>query len=240
MAHYLIEFRFQSKRIRTYLKSMIYSINKKFGVGKRKHIPHITLVGPLTTNNERRLVSNFARICSQTKLMKFKGSGFGTFDNNRVVFVNITPDERFNEFRVNLSKTLNEYCKLPAHNKREEHDRFGYHSTLAMKLDQNEFNQIKNYIRDKPAPDFTQIVMRVTLLKGGRILKEYDFIQRKLFNRRQALNKHITGRSKTLLKEFMQGRYNPDKKISQKLENFNNTSKSVSFFKRIISLFTKK
>jgi 2'-5' RNA ligase len=240
MAHYLIEFRFQSKRIRTYLKSMIYSINKKFGVGKRKHVPHITLVGPITTNDERRLISDFARICSQTKLMKFKGNGFGTFDNNRVVFVNIIPNERFNEFRVNLSKTLKEYCKLPAHNKREEQDRFGYHSTLAMKLNQDEFNSIKNYIKNRAPPDFTQIVMRVTLLRGGKILREYDFLQRRLFNRRQAMNKHITRRSKTLLKEFMQGRYNPDKKVGQKLDNFNGISKSPSFFKKIISWFTGK
>jgi hypothetical protein len=55
--------------------------------------------------------------------------------------------------------------------------------------------------------------MRVTLLKYGRILREYDFLQRKLLNRRQALNKHITRRSKTLLKEFMQGRYHPNNKV---------------------------
>ena len=240
MAHYLIEFRFQSKRIRTYLKSMIYSINRRFGVGKRKHVPHITLVGPIETNNEKRLISDFVRICSQTELMKFKGNGFGTFDNNRVVFVNITPNEKFNEFRVNLSKTLKEYCKLPAHNKREEKDRFGYHSTLAMKLNQNEFNSIKNYIKNKPAPDFTQIVMRVTLLRGGRILREYDFLQRRLFNRRQALNKHITRRSKTLLKEFMQGRYNPNKKVGQITEPIRSITKSSLLFKRIISIFTGK
>ena len=240
MTHHLIEFRFQSKRIRTYLKGMIYGINRKFDVGKRKHVPHITLVGPIETNNEGRLISDFARICSQTRLMKFKGNGFGTFDNNHVVFVNIIPNERFNDFRINLSKTLKEYCKLPAHNKREEKDRFGYHSTLAMKLNQNEFDSIKNYIKNKPAPDFTQIVMRVTLLKGGRILREYDFLQRKLLNRRQALNKHITRRSKTLLKEFMKGTHNPDRKIIGRNDIINTTTQSKSLLQKIITFFTKK
>ncbi|MBU4069437.1 MAG: 2'-5' RNA ligase family protein [Nanoarchaeota archaeon] len=205
MAQYLIEFRFQSKRIRSYIKGIIHELNKKFRVGKRKHIPHITLIGPIVTNNEKRLVSDFAKICSQTKLMKFKGKGFGTFDNNKVVFVNIVPDEKFNEFRIKLSQKLKEYCKLPAHNKRKEKEKFGYHSTLAMKLNANEFNSIKNYIKNKPAPDFTQRVMRVTLLKGGRILREYDFLQRRLLNRKQSLNKNITRRSKTLLKRFIQG-----------------------------------
>lgn len=213
MASYLIEFRFQSKRIQTYLKSMIYGINRKFGVGKRKHVPHITLVGPITTNNERRLIADFARVCSQTELMKFKGNGFGTFDSNRVVFVNIGASERLNEFRINLVDTLRSYCGLQSQDKRKEIDKFGYHSTLAMKLDQKEFDLIKNHIKNKPAPSFTQIVMRVTLLRNGRILREYDFIQRRLLNRRQALNKHITRRSKTLLKEFMQGRYNPNNQV---------------------------
>ncbi len=240
MAHYLIEFRFQSKKIRTYLKGMIYGINRKFGVGKRKHVPHITLVGPLQTTQEKRLISDFARVCSQTELMKFKGNGFGTFDSNRVVFINIVPNERFNKFRVNLSKTLKEYCKLPPHNKREDKEKFGYHSTLAMKLDQREFNSIKNYIKTKPAPNFTQIVMRVTLLRNGKILREYDFLQRRLLNRRQALNKHITRRSKTLLKEFMQGRYDPNKRISQKVEKIEDISESPLLFKKIISFFTGK
>lgn len=239
MAHYLIEFRFQSKRIKTYIQSMIYGINRKFHVGKRRHIPHITLVGPIATNNEKRLISDFARICSQTKIMKFKGNGFGTFDNNRVVFVKIIPNERFNEFRINLSKTLKEYCKLPSHNKREDQERFGFHSTLAMKLNPKEFNSIKNYIKNKPAPDFTQIVMRVTLLKGGKILREYDFLQRRLFNRRQALNKHITKRSKSLLKEFMQGRYDPNKRTIEKNE-IKKTHESKSILNKIISFFSGK
>ena len=208
MTHYLIEFRFQSKRIRTYLQSMIYGINRKFGVGKKKHIPHITLVGPLTTNNEKRLISDFTRICSETPLMKFKGKGFGTFDSNKVVYLNIAPSEKLNEFRIKLSDSLREYCKLQSQDKRKDKDKFGYHSTLAMKLNPREFNSIKNYIKNKPAPEFTQIVMRITLLRDGRILREYDFLQRKILNRRQALNKHITKRSKILLKEFMNEKYN--------------------------------
>ena len=58
MQSYLIEFRFQSKRVNTYLRGMIYNINRKFRVGKRKHVPHISLVGPFTTNNERKLISD--------------------------------------------------------------------------------------------------------------------------------------------------------------------------------------
>ena len=232
MIHYLIEFRFQSAKIRKYLKGMIYDVNRKFHVGKKRHIPHITLVGPLTTNNEKRLISDFVRVCSETRLMKFKGNGFGTFDSNRVVYINIGASERLNEFRIKLAETLRPYCKLQSHDKRKDEDRFGYHSTLAMKLSENEFTRIKNYIRNKPEPNFSQVVMRITLLKGGKILREYDFLQKRLLNRRQALNKHITRNSKELLRRFFDGTYNPDERV-HKFEE----PKPKSLWDRIKSFF---
>lgn len=210
MAHYLIEFRFQSAKIKRYLESMIYDVNRKFHVGKRRYIPHITLVGPLRTNNEKKLISDFANVCSETKLLKFKGNGFGTFDSNKVVYVNIGASERLNEFRIKLVEALRPYCKLQSHDKRKDEDRFGYHSTLAMKLSESEFRRIKNYIHTKPIPNFNQVVMRITLLKDGKILREYDFLQKRLLNRRQALNRHITRNSKELLRRFFEGSYNPD------------------------------
>ena len=121
MAHYLIEFRFQSKRIRRYLEEIIYGINKRFKIGRKKHIPHITLIGPIITNNEKRLIADFARICSETRLMKFKGRGFGTFDSNRVVYVNIGASETLNEFRIKLVDILRIYCKLQQQDKRKRY-----------------------------------------------------------------------------------------------------------------------
>jgi 2'-5' RNA ligase len=213
---------------------MIYSINRNFGVGKRKHVPHITLVGPLKTRNEKKLISDFAKICSHTKLMRFKGKGFGTFDNNRVVYVHIGASEKLNDLRNNLVSALRPYCSLQPHDKKQDADRFKFHSTLAMKLNQDEFQLIKNYINKKPAPNFTQIVMRISLLKNGRILREYDFLQRKLLNRKQALNRNITRRSKTLLKKFMKNDFDPNNEIIEhKIIN-------ESLFRRIISFFTGK
>lgn len=145
--------------------------------------------------------------------MKFKGNGFGTFDPNRVVYVNIGASESLNEFRVRLVDVIKPYCKLQSHDRRKDGDKFSYHSTLAMKLNESEFNRIKHYINNKPKPNFSQIVMRVTILKGGKILREYDFLQKRLLNRRQALNRHISRNSKELLRGFFEGSYNPDEGI---------------------------
>jgi 2'-5' RNA ligase len=208
-ANYLIEFRFQSKRVKKYLKDIIHEINRKFKVGKRRNVPHITLAGPLTTKNEMKLISDFARVCSKTEIMKFKLKGFNTFDSNRVVFVDIGASEKFNEFRVKLANAIKSYCKLKSLDKRKDKEIFGYHSTLAMNLSPDKFKKIKSYINRKRKPNFNQIVMRVTLLKNGRILREYDFLQRRLLNGRQSLDKGILRISRRLLRQYLQGNYNP-------------------------------
>jgi hypothetical protein len=88
------------------------------------------------------------------------------------------------------------------------------------------FNLIKNYIDKKSKPDFTQAVMRITLLRNGKILREYDFLQRKLLTRGQALNRRVTGRSKSLLRQHLSGQRNITKPKKQSL-----LSKIKSFFK---------
>ncbi|MBT3537713.1 hypothetical protein HOB76_06165 [Candidatus Woesearchaeota archaeon] len=217
MTSYLIEFRFQSVRTKQYLKRMVYEVNKRFNVGKGKHVPHISLAGPLTTNNERKLISDFAKVCSKTKVMKFKMQGFGTFSNSdgkNVVHVKIGANERLNDFRVNIRDAIKTYCTLKSHDEKDHKDHFGYHSTIAMKLSDHKFQQIKRYINSKPRPDYSQIVMRMTLIKGGKILREYDFMQRRLLTRGQALHRNELRKSKELLRRFMEGTYNPNKGLS--------------------------
>ena len=119
--------------------------------------------------------------------------------------------------------SIRPYCTLQSQDKRTDEERFNYHSTLAMNLNPKEFEAIKRYISIKPSPNFGQIIMRVTLLKGGRILREYDFMQRRLFNRSHALNKQVLINSKELLAKFMLGEYDPDIKqtsIWQKIKTF--------------------
>ena len=236
-AQYLIEFRFQSKKAKDYLKEMASKINRKFRVGRKRHIPHISLVGPIETNEENRLLSDFVGICSVTKVMKFTVNGFGTFDNKRVVFVDIKASHTLNDFRNNLVNGLKKYCKLQPHDLRAEKEGFGYHSTLAMKLDQWDFEAIKQYINSKPKPEFKQIIMRVTLLKEGRILRDYDFMQRKALTRTEALDKAAVRHSKELLRRFMNGEYNPDIKATVPSTAEMNTPKNASFWDKIKSVF---
>ncbi|HIE41263.1 MAG TPA: 2'-5' RNA ligase family protein, partial [Candidatus Aenigmarchaeota archaeon] len=185
MTHYLIEFRFFG-RAKHEIKKLIWGVDRKFRLGHaRRHrpVPHISLVGSFYTRDEKRLISDFEKLCAKQPIMIFKVKGFGTFDANRVVFINIEPDETLDRFRWELSKKLRDYCSLRKYDLERE---FSFHITIAMNLNRDKFNKIKKYIETKPEPEFTHCVARVTLMKNHKIRREYDFFLKKLLNRREA------------------------------------------------------
>lgn len=216
MARYLIEFRFQGK-VKTELKRLIYEIDKRIRIEntkKKRPVPHITLVAPLQTKNEKRLIKEFNEICSKTPLMKFTVKGFNTFENNRVVYVDINPSEKLDGFRWELSQKLQSHCKLqPTDYQRK----FYFHSTVAMRLTPKKFKQVKEYIKRKPKPNFKHVVVRVTLLKHGKILREYDFLQRKSLKRKAAKSKKVLKKTMNLLKKYFEGKYDPNKKMKKSI-----------------------
>jgi len=227
MVHYLIEFRFQGKA-KSEIKRLIWEVDSKCHLGhanRKRPVPHITLVAPFQTRNERKLIRDFYDVCSKSPLMKFYVKGFNTFENNRVMYIDIDPNEYLDNFRWELSKKLTPYCKL----KPIDYERkYYFHSTVAMKLTPQKFNEVKSYIQRKERPNFKHIVVRATLLKGGKILREYDFMQRRMFNRRLAKSKRVYTTTMNLLKKYFDGQYNPDDK------------RKVSFWSRIKSFFGRQ
>ena len=186
--HYLIEFRFFGKA-KEEIKTLIWEVNKKFHIRPNlRPVPHISLVGPFFTKNEKRLVKTFKQVCSNQKIMEIHVIGFNTFEENRVVFIEIEADDRMDEFRWQLSKSLQSFCNLKSYDYKRE---FQYHSAIAIKLHPHKFLQVKNYIMNKPKPNYRNVLLRVTLIKNKRILYEYDFLLRKLLNRREAKSRKI-------------------------------------------------
>jgi len=210
MNHYLIEFRFFGKA-KYEMKQLIYEISHKFRLPKKRAIPHISLAGPIFTNNESKLVQDFKKLCSDSPVMGFEIDGFEVFEENRVVFIKIRPSQQLEEFRCELSKKLQPYCDLkkPYDYERE----FKFHATIAMKLDPNKFDMIKEYIAKIKQPKFKHLMMRVTLIKNRLILAEYDFFQRRTLSRWEAKSRTQYAKSMDLLKEFFAGNYNSDKNI---------------------------
>jgi hypothetical protein len=210
LTHYLIEIPFQGQA-KEDVKQLISKIDRKFNLGyfrKHKKIPHISLVGPFTTNSEERLIRDFKNICEHQLFSSYKLKGFGFFKDNRVIFINTKSNVKLDDFRWKLSQSLQPYCSLRPFDYEEN---FDFHATLALDLDSEKYTQIKNYVTTLNEPELKQFVMRVRLLKNSRILREYDFLQRRTLNREQALNEEILYKTFQLLRIFFDGSYDPDK-----------------------------
>jgi len=213
-AHYLIEYRFQGSS-KYDIRNMINHLNKKFHLSsKGKAVPHISLAGGFTTCNEKQLLKDFVSICSNAPLCKFTIDGFGYFENETgVIFINIKPNENLKTFRWTLAQTLANHCKLREFDYKQD---FKFHATLAMNLKDHDFYKIKKYIDDAKEPQYKQVLIRATILKNSRILCEYDFLQRRLLNRSEALSRRELTKTFQLLEEFFKGNYNPNEKPALK------------------------
>ncbi len=197
MIHYLIEFRFQGKS-KQKIKSLIREVNNKFNIRAKKDIPHITLTGPLTTRNEKKLIGVFNNTCHNTKLMNFIAKSFDTFLLNRVIYIDIKPSKELDDFRWTLTRRLKSFCRLKALDYKRK---FYFHATVAKHLPIIKFLRVRLYLNKKSKINFKHIVARVTLLKNGKILREYDFLLRRPLTRKQALSKKFNLMTARLIKK---------------------------------------
>ena len=204
MTHYLIDIRLMGS-VKHQIRNLSNHLQEKFNLGDKLVTPHITLAGPFSTNDEQKLIKDFTRICSNQKvILKYEVGSYGFFDDTRVVFVTITPDENLKQFRYQLSQALLPYCSLRNYDL-DSADEFRFHATLAMKLDWLTFRRIKWYFRRQESVMYRHHPIRATLLRNTRILCEYDFIQERMLSRAQALSRATMKRDFDILKVWEEG-----------------------------------
>jgi len=204
MTHYLIDIRLMGS-VKHQIRNLSNHLQEKFNLGDKLVTPHITLAGPFSTHDEQKLIKDFTRICSNQKVIpKYEVGSYGFFDDTRVVFVAITPDENLKQFRYQLSQALLPYCSLRNYDL-DSADEFRFHATLAMKLDWLTFRRIKWYFRRQESIMYRHHPIRATLLRNTRILCEYDFIQERMLSRAQALSRATMKRDFDILKVWEEG-----------------------------------
>jgi 2'-5' RNA ligase len=148
---YLIEFRF-SGYAKEAIRELKNSISRNFHVTGRKIVPHITLVGPLQTYNEKLLVDTVKQVCKKYELVKFKLDGFDSFENS-VIYVRIKPSEELKKLRLELAEKLEKFCDLSAFDKQKH---FTFHATLVMNDIQRKFKHIWEYLQSWEIPKMDQ------------------------------------------------------------------------------------
>jgi 2'-5' RNA ligase len=204
MTHYLIDIRLMGS-VKQQIRSLSDHLAEKFNLGDKLVTPHITLAGPFSTTDENKLIEDFTRVCTnQKEIPKYEVGSYGFFDDTRVVFVTITPDDNLRQFRHQLSRAISPYCSLRKYDQ-DSAEEFRFHATLAMKLDWLTFQRIKWYFRDQESVIYRHHPIRATLLRNSRIVCEYDFIQERMLTRAQALSKATMKRDFDILKAWCEG-----------------------------------
>lgn len=198
---YLIEIRILGGK-KHGLKNLVREVRQKYNLSGKRPVPHITLVGPIYTDDESRLISDFENICKdQTNVMTYEGLEAEMFGDSRVVYAKIRPNEALKEFRCKLSRKLENYCELSEHDDADKGE-FQYHCSIERASNQKELGKIFGFIAGRKELEFRHLVMRVTLLKNRKILREYDFFLDKNLKRGEAKNDDLLSNSFEALKNY--------------------------------------
>jgi hypothetical protein len=204
MTRYLIDIRLMGS-VKHQIRTLSNHFAERFNLGDKRVIPHITLAGPFSTHDEKKLIGDFTRICTnQKEIPKYEVGGYGFFDDTKAVFVTISPDENLKQFRYQLSRAIFPYCSLRDYD-RDSADTFRFHATIAMKLDWLTFRRIRWYFRGQENVVYRHHPIRATLLRNSKILCEYDFVQGRMLSRAQALSKATKKRDFDILKVWDEG-----------------------------------
>ena len=203
MANYLIEFRLHGYAKKC-IKALIYEVARKFrvlGVTRKRPVPHITLFGPFTTRYEKRMIFEVANVGRKYFLVPFRVKGFNYFDNetNKTIYIDIDSSDELEQIRWEIAERL-----LKITQTKSVHDvkkNYSFHSTIAFRDIDRRFPKIWEYIKSKEEPNINQYLLRITILKNGKILHEYDLIQKRLLSRKEALDRIIWNRTITILKD---------------------------------------
>jgi len=208
MAHYLVQIRFFGNA-KLYLIDLIHDISRKFnvhGVTKKRPVPHISLAGPLTTDDEERLVREVFDVVKKYDMVQYSLNGFGKFSKflflKRVIYVHIEPSEELKQMRKEISNKLEGFCKMQDIDYKDD---FEFHATIAFKDINWNFGKIWKYVQKLPAPKIEQTLLRVSIIKTAnkerRILREYDLILKRELSREQALDVQLLQHTISVLRK---------------------------------------
>ncbi|MFA5395156.1 MAG: 2'-5' RNA ligase family protein [Methanogenium sp.] len=183
---YLIEIRLFGK-VKYEFKQLIRIVSRRLNISIRHPVPHITLLGPFDTKDERQLMNDFKSVCSNFNLMQYELGDIGIFTDTRVVYVDVTPSVELVQFRTRLQQVLAPYCTLSA---RDLASPFVFHATLVSGVYPNKILDIQQYAAENHT-SYKHQMIRVTLLKSGKIIREYDFALRQMLDCDDAMNRAL-------------------------------------------------
>lgn len=198
---FLIEIRLMGE-IKYITRQLIYDIYNKFhvrGAVRHRPVPHVSLFGPFRCRSINDVVNAIGQAGSKYEELKFQVDGFDYFElkkkflfittstKKNVIFLKINPSEELKEFRHELAKKLLKVTDATEIDK-DSKDEFKFHVTLALKDIDRKFDDIWEYLKNYQIRT-DAVSYRITILRKGRIVYEYDLQNKKLLTRKQALTR---------------------------------------------------
>jgi hypothetical protein len=214
MTQYAIGFRFRDDGL-SKVKQLIYHLEAKFHLDFFKinrPIPRVALAGPFTTDDEKRLVTDFVTLCSKTPFSSFEINTYAVSDASHAICIRVDPGAELVAFRKNLLQVITPYCTLQ---KRDTQEPFVFHATVAKNVNLQKYSLIKKHAEEIKPQQFRHYVIRATVVKEQKFLCEYDFLTRSVLTQKEALDKKQEFTDRSLYLQFIHKKFNPDDRMHE-------------------------
>ena len=188
-------------------RQLIYDVFHKFRVrGQVKHrpVPHVSLFGPFGCRSIREVIHTIGEVGSEYSELPYGIDGFDYFElkkkflfittstRKNVIYLKIVPSEDLKDFRHKLAKKLLKITDA-TNIDHDSKEKFKFHATIAMKDIHHKFDEIWEYLKGYDIKT-KGMCYRITLLKQGKIMYEYDLPTKRLLNRRQSISRRRSRR----------------------------------------------
>ncbi len=196
------------------IEARLYGYGEKFAIDISKEIArlfgarlvlkktrptHLPLYGRFETANEKEMIKHFVSICRRFDLITFEITGFERI--GEAVCLKIKPSPELVNFRNSLVLELNHVCESQ---NLDEPGGFAFRAVLPLASLQKKAGAIWKFLEAQKKPGIKQYLLRVSLIKKGRVLKEYDFIQRRILSKGEAASKPVLNQTMKRLKKIME------------------------------------
>lgn len=242
---YLVEYRY-SGYPRKYFLNRYFELQREYRIAHRNYhyVPHITVSGPITAKNERLLVNELKNIIFSYSsefhepgnlVVTGKYIAFKTPRDGEVLAVEVLPPNALIRLKKDIDK---KFSSLDGFSCQLYNDEIWHTTIWFMKNnyyhDKKKFDRVWSSMSANPQ-EMKFILDRLTLIKNGKILKEFDLVNNKILERIDSLNNDLRYADYIKLKQ----------KLEENGENFFQSTKKDKFFERnnkqgIIISFLKK
>jgi 2'-5' RNA ligase len=216
MSSYLLEYRY-SGYPRKYFRDLHFELRRNYAITHHsyKFIPHITIAGPIESDNELELIEVLEEIIFKKaqyfhKIGNLISTGkyikFNTLRDGKVIAIEVKPSKPLLALKKNIESTLNSIQGVKCCTYQEEI----WHTTLWHMKNNAYANDAKfqtvwsNLNRNPRKMKF--ILDRITLIKNGKILREFDLVNLKTLNRLESLDSNLRYNSYVSIKSELESK----------------------------------